>query len=97
MISVRAGRILIVALGSLVAIGGIFLSVVLFTDPSSPSIYGSFCYIFLAIAAWPFKLYLLIHPVKPPAIVTFLLFVISGLFWAAVVDVFYELKKKYGA
>ena len=95
--SLRAARILIVALCSLVAIGGIFLSMVLFVDPSSPSIYGSFCYIFLVIAAWPFKLWLLIDPAKPPAIVTFLLFLISGLFWAAVVDVFYELKKKYRA
>lgn len=97
MISIRAGRILIVALGSLLAIGGVFLSMVIFTDPSSPSIYGSFCYIFLVVAAWPFQLCLLIHPEKPPAIVTFLLFLISGLFWAAVVDVFCELKKKYGA
>lgn len=97
MMSLRAGRILIVALGSLLAIGGIFLSMVFFTDPSSPSIYGSFCYIFLIVAAWPFELCLLIHPGKPPAIVTFLLFVISGLFWAAVVDVLYELRKKYRA
>jgi hypothetical protein len=48
------------------------------------------------IAAWPLELCLLIHPGAPPHIVTFLLFVISGLFWAAVVDVLYELKKKYG-
>lgn len=97
MMSLRAGRILIVALCTLVAIGGIFLSMVIFTDPSSPSIYGSFCFIFLVVVAWPFELWFLIHPVKPPAIVTFLLFVISGLFWAAVVDVFHELKKKYRA
>lgn len=97
MMSVRAGRILIVALGSLLAIAGVFMSMVLFTDPASPSFYGWFCHIFLAIVAWPFELWLLIHPVKPPAIVTFLLFVISGLFWAAVVDVFHELKKKYRA
>jgi hypothetical protein len=86
-----------VALCSLVAIGGIFLSMVLFTDPSSPSFYGSFCYIFLVIVAWPFELCLLIHHGAPPAGVTFLLFVISGLFWAAVADLLYELKKKYDA
>ncbi|HLX70281.1 MAG TPA: hypothetical protein VKV04_11705 [Verrucomicrobiae bacterium] len=97
MISLRAGRFLIVALSSLLAIGGIWLSMVLFTNPSSPSFYGSFCYIFLAIAAWPFELCVLIRPAAPPAVVTFLLFVISGLFWAAVVDVSYELKKKYNA
>ena len=81
------------ALGSLAAIAGVFMSMILFVDPSSPSVYGGFCSIFLMIAAWPFELWLLIHPEKPPAIVTFLLFVISGLFWAAVVDLFYELKK----
>ena len=97
MMSLRAGRFLIVALCSLVAIAGIFMSMVLFTDPSSPSFYGWFCYIFLLIAAWPFELCLLIHPGGPPAVVTFLLFVISCLFWAVVVDVLYELKKKYGA
>ena len=78
---------------SLLAIGGIFLSMIFFTDPSSPSIYGSLCYNFLVVAAWPFEVYLLIHPEKPPGIVTFLLFVVSGLFWAAVVDFSYELKK----
>ena len=93
MVSLRAGRFLIVASCSLVAIGGIFLSMVFFTGPSSPSIYGSLCYIFLVVVAWPFELWLLIHPGAPPGIVTFLLFVVSGLFWAAVVDSFYELKK----
>jgi hypothetical protein len=86
-----------VALCSLVAIGGIFLSMVIFTDPSSPSFFGWFCYIFLMIAAWPFELWFLFHHGAPPAAVTFLLFVTSGLFWAAVVDVLYELKKIYGA
>ena len=81
----------------MVAIGGIFLSMVIFMDPSSPSLYGLFCYYFLLIAAWPFKLCFLIHQGRPPAVVTFLLFVFSGLFWAAVVDVLYELKKKYNA
>lgn len=97
MISLRAGRFLIIALCSLVAIGGIFLSMVIFTDPSSPSFYFWFCDIFLIIAAWPFELCWIIHQGAPPAAVTFLLFVISGLFWAALVDVLYELKKKYGA
>jgi|SRR5215469_14359064 len=91
--SVRAARILIVALGSLAAIAGVFMSMVLFVDPSSPSFYGSFCSIFLIIAAWPFELWLLFCHGAPPKVVTFLLFVISGLFWAAVVDSFYELKK----
>lgn len=86
-----------VALSSLVVIAGIFMSMVLFTDPSSPSFYGSFCYIFLVIVAWPFELCLLIHQGAPPPVVTFLLFVTSGLFWAAVADVLYELKKKYDA
>jgi len=86
-----------VALCSFVAIAGIFMSMVLFTDPSSPSLYGSFCFIFLMIVAWPFELWLLIHHGAPPALVTFLLFVISCLFWATVVDFFYELKKKYRA
>jgi hypothetical protein len=86
-----------VALCSLVAIAGVFMSMVLFTDPSSPSLYGSFCYYFLLIAAWPFELCLLIHQGRPPAVVTFLLFLVSCLFWAAVVDVLYELKKKYSA
>src|SRR5579862_5939191 len=97
MMSLRAGRFLIVALCSLVAIGGIFLSMVIFTDPSSPSFFGWFCYFFLMIAAWPFELYLSFHHGAPPAGVNFLLFFISGLFWAVVVDVLYELKKKYGA
>lgn len=93
--SVRAGRILIVALGSLVAIAGVFMYMVLFVDPSSTSLFSWFCSVFLMIAAWPFELWLLIHPAKPPAVVTFVLFVISGLFWAAVVDVLHELKKKF--
>lgn len=97
MMSLRAGRFLIVALSSLVAIGGIFLSMVIFTDPLSPSFFGWFCYFFLMIVAWPFELCLLIHHGAPPTIVNFLLFVISGLFWAAVVDVLYELKKRYDA
>ena len=97
MISLRAGRFLIVAVCSMVAIGGIFLSMVIFTDPSSPSFYAWFCYFFLMIAAWPFELYLSIHHGAPPHIVTFLLFVFSGLFWAAVVDVLHELKKKFGS
>lgn len=95
MMSLRAGRFLIVALCSLVAIAGVFMSMVLFTDPSSSSFFGWLCYYFLMVAAWPFELCLLIHDGAPPAIVTFLLFVISCLFWAAVVDVLYELKKKY--
>jgi hypothetical protein len=48
------------------------------------------------IVAWPFELWFFIGHGRPPGIVTFLLFVISGLFWAAVVDVLYELKRKYG-
>lgn len=97
MMSLRAGRFLIVALCSLVAIGGIFLSMVIFTDPSLPSFWGWFCYFFLVIAAWPFELCFLIHHGAPPAVLTFLLFVFSGLFWAAIVDLLYELKKKYDA
>ena len=86
------------ALGSLVAIAGVFMSMVLFVDPSSPSVFGWFCSIFVMIAAWPFELWMLIyHGTRPAPVVTFLLFVISGLFWAAVVDVFYELKKKFRA
>ena len=97
MMPLRAARFLMVALFSLVAIPGVFMSMVLFTDPSSPSVYGWFCYIFLMIAAWPFELCLLTHHGAPPAVVTFLLFVISCLFWAVVVDLLYELKKKYDA
>ena len=81
----------------MVAIGVIFLSMVIFVDPSSPSLYGLFCYYFLLIAAWPFELCFSIHQGRPPAVVTFLLFVISSLFWAVVVDVLHELKKKFNA
>jgi hypothetical protein len=47
------------------------------------------------IVAWPFELWFFIGHGRPPGVVTFLLFVISGLFWAAVVDLLYELRKKY--
>jgi hypothetical protein len=88
-----------VALCSLVAIGAIFMSMLLFTDVDSPSpsFYGWFCIVFLLIAAWPLALSFLVLHGDPPAIVIFLLFIISGFFWAAVVDLFCELRKKHAA
>ncbi len=86
-----------VALFSMFIMVGIFLSMLLFTDVDSPSpsFYGWFCYVFLLIAAWPPMLCVFVLHRDPSTVTFLLLFVISGSFWASVVEVFFELKKRY--
>jgi len=72
---------------------GIFISMLLFTDMDSPSVYGSICWFALMIAMWPVALCAYILHGDPPPILFLLLFVVSGLFWAWIVDFYFVLRR----
>ena len=79
---------------SLLAIFGVFMFMCLFTDLDSPSILGSICFYFLAVAMWPAVLWAFIFHGDPPFAVGLVLFVVSVLFWAGLVDLFFVLRAR---
>jgi hypothetical protein len=90
----RVRRFIAVTFCSLLAIAGVFMFMCLFTDLDSPSILGSICFYFLVVAMWPAVLWALILHGDPPVFASLFLFVMSGLFWASVVDLFFVLRKR---
>ena len=82
---------------ALLTIFGVYMFMCLFTDLDSPSVLGSICFIFIVITTWPLMLCCYFLHGDPPAAVFLLLVFISGLFWAGVVDLFCELRKRYVA
>ena len=82
---------------SLLTIFGVVLLKGEFTPLDRPSALGSICHAFLVIAAWPLSVCFYFLHGDPPAVVILLLLLISGLFWAGVVDLLFVLRKRYVA
>jgi hypothetical protein len=64
------------------------MSAMVLTDWDRSSFYGDACYIVFVIAEWPLSLAGFFLPAEPPALLTLLLCIISGLFWGCAVDLF---------
>ena len=93
----RVRRFIAATFCSLLAIFGVYMFMCLFTDLDTPSVLGSVFFIFLVIAMWPLMVCCFFLHGDPPAVVFLLLLLISGLFWAGVVDLFFVLRKRYVA
>ena len=92
----RTKRFIAVMIGSIVAPFVLTFTAMCFTDWDGSSLYGDACYIFFVIAEWPVVLgAILFDPRDPPAFVWVLLCIITGLFWAGVVDLFFVWRKRH--
>jgi hypothetical protein len=93
----RAERFIAVAILSVIAPFAVVMSAVLLTDWDRSSFYGDVCYILFVVAEWPLSLVHLFLPGDPPALISLLLCIISGLIWGSVVDLFFVLRKRHVA
>jgi len=92
----RVRRFAVSTICALFAPFAVYMSMLLFTDWDIPSFYLNACFVVLLVIEWPLVLFsYLFLPSGPPIIVFVFLYLISGLFWASVVDLFFFWRKKY--
>jgi hypothetical protein len=96
-LALRVRRFIVAALCSLLVRGGVCLIMVKFTDLNAPSVLGTVCLDFLAVAMWPVALYVKFIYGDLSINADVILFFVSGLFWALVVDLFLVIRDKYKA
>ena|ERR1700690_2530230 len=91
----RITRFIVSAICAMVlAFGLFFISLIFSSDDSQPSFISWPIAIVGAVAAWPFIAVAFISHGDPPDIFIILVWIVTGLFWAAVVELFIKLKRR---
>jgi hypothetical protein len=94
----KVRRFIATAFFAAVAAGSFVLLVCLFPDTRPLTAFEHFCVCVAAVVSWPFDIFAVFHPDSDPSlVVSILLSIASGLFWALCVELFFVVKRRRAA
>jgi hypothetical protein len=92
----RIKRFVLVAVCATLAIAGMFfVEFFVFPDTTPPTRFEDLWFYLWAVASWPLSVVWFISKRDPPLIVIILLTIVSGLFWAFIVELFIRVRRRY--
>jgi hypothetical protein len=90
----RVVRFIVSTICAMVLVFGLFFVSIIFSETSQSSFISWPIAIVGAVAAWPFIVVAFISPRDLPDIFIIPVWILTGLFWAAVVELFIKLRRR---
>ena len=91
----RVKRFVAVAASATLGVGGMFFIVFFaFPDTTPPTPFEDFCTYVWVVASWPLSVIWYLSQKDPSLFVIILLTIVSGLFWAFIVELFIRVRRR---